>query len=83
MNRWASKRIVVTGGSGFLGSHLVEKLTRLGYGNVFVPGKQQYDLREKGSVIGLYEQTKPDVVVHLAAVVGGIGFRVGTDPAPS
>lgn len=72
MNFWASKKIVVTGGTGFLGTHLTAKLTRLGYMNVFVPRINQYDLREKEAIVRLYEEAKPDVVVHLAAVVGGI-----------
>ena len=73
MNLWASKKIVVTGGAGFLGSHLTEKLTRLRYKNVFVPRINQYDLREKEAIVRLYQETQPEVVIHLAAVVGGIG----------
>jgi GDP-L-fucose synthase len=69
----ASKRIVVPGGAGFLGSHVVEELTKFGCRDVFVPRSRDYDLRRVEAVRRLYRDTKPQVVIHLAAVVGGIG----------
>lgn len=66
-------RVVVTGGSGFLGRRVVAALERRGCASVFSPRSAQYDLREKSQVIRLYEEHRPDVVVHLAAIVGGIG----------
>ena len=66
-------RVVVTGGSGFLGRRVVAALERRGCASVFSPRSAQYDLREKSQVIRLYEDHRPDVVVHLAAIVGGIG----------
>jgi len=71
--RWASKRVVVTGGAGFLGSFLVEALHARGCREVSAPRSRDYDLRESESVARLYDQTLPHVVVQLAAVVGGIG----------
>jgi len=65
--------VVVTGGSGFLGRRVVAALEGRGCASVFSPRSAQYDLREKSQVIRLYEDHRPDVVVHLAAVVGGIG----------
>jgi GDP-L-fucose synthase len=67
------KRIVVTGGSGFLGSRIVEKLRALRPKEIVIPRKSEYDLVDRDKVIRLYEQTKPEVVIHLAGNVGGIG----------
>lgn len=67
------KRILLTGGAGFLGSHVVEELARAGAKNVFVPRSSVYDLRLPDVVKRVYADAKPDVVIHLAAVVGGIG----------
>lgn len=66
-------RVVVTGGSGFLGRRVVAALEGRKCASVFSPRSAQYDLREKSQVIRLYEDHRPDVVVHLAAIVGGIG----------
>jgi GDP-L-fucose synthase len=68
------KRVVVTGGNGFFGSHLVPKLrARPWVGDVLVPRSHEYDLREKEAVERMYEDLRPDIVIHLAGVVGGIG----------
>ena len=66
-------RVVVTGGAGFLGRVVVAALTQNGCKNIFVPRSKDYDLCEKESVIRLLKDAHPDVVIHLAAVVGGIG----------
>ena len=68
----ASKRVVVTGGSGFLGRHVVAALEAHG-SIVLVPRKAQYDLTREADVTRMYGDLEPDVVIHLAAVVGGIG----------
>lgn len=65
--------ICVTGGAGFLGHHLVDKLCSLGYNNVFVPTIEKYDLRRLEDITNMYTDSKAEVVIHLAAVVGGIG----------
>lgn len=70
---WSGKRIVVTGGAGFLGSYVVEKLEQTGCADILVPRSNDYDLTDNGSVKRLYADAKPDIVIHLAAVVGGIG----------
>jgi GDP-L-fucose synthase len=67
------KKIVVTGGRGFLGRFVVEKLKEKGCDNIFVPRSKEYDLVEKENVRKLYRNTQPNIVIHLASVVGGIG----------
>lgn len=67
------KRIVVTGGAGFLGRFVVEKLKEKGCKEILVPRRREYDLVEKAAVKKLYQDMAPDIVIHLAAVVGGIG----------
>jgi len=70
---WRNKRVVVTGGAGFLGSFVVEKLRERGVTDVFVPRSIEYDLRYLDAVQRMLEHGRPDIVIHLAARVGGIG----------
>lgn len=70
---WTDKRVCVTGGAGFLGSFLVEELERRGARNIFVPRKRDYDLVTHEGVVRCLDDSDPDIVIHLAAVVGGIG----------
>jgi GDP-L-fucose synthase len=70
---WSDKRVVVTGGAGFLGSFVVDQLRAKGCQQIVVPRSQEYDLVQMDAVKQLYSDTKPDVVIHLAARVGGIG----------
>jgi len=70
---FSSRRVCVTGGNGFLGSYILERLSGLGCREVFVPDIGQYDLVDAKAVGRMYDDARPDVVIHLAAVVGGIG----------
>jgi GDP-L-fucose synthase len=67
------RRVMVTGGSGFLGSHVVEALAARSVNDIVVPRSRDFDLRDPVRVRALFEQARPDLVVHLAARVGGIG----------
>lgn len=70
---WRNKRVVVTGGAGFLGSFVVSKLEERGAVKVFVPRSKDYDLRQLDAIRRLLADARPDIVIHLAAHVGGIG----------
>jgi GDP-L-fucose synthase len=73
MSYFSGKRVVVTGGAGFLGSFVVEQLRARGAGDIIVPRSRDYDLVEMAAVRKLYDDARPDLVIHLAAQVGGIG----------
>lgn len=73
MSYWSGKSVVVTGGAGFLGSHVVERLASAGCARIFVPRRNEYDLTKESAIRRLLRNAQPDVIIHLAAVVGGIG----------
>ncbi|HLC06032.1 MAG TPA: GDP-L-fucose synthase [Anaerolineales bacterium] len=79
-NFWANKRICVTGGSGFLGSYLLKRLEAHGARDAFVPRIEQYDLVELDGIRRMLRDARPEIVIHLAARVGGIGAN-RTHPA--
>ena len=74
-NFWQKKRVTVTGGRGFLGKHLIRHLRDKGYEHIHVADLPEYNLVRLDDVHRMYETTRPDVVIHLAAKVGGIGFN--------
>ena len=69
----ATKRICVTGGAGFLGTHLIRRLKEHGAREIFVPQYPEYDLVREADIIRMIDTAKPDIIIHLAAKVGGIG----------
>lgn len=73
MGYWKDKKVVVTGGNGFLGRHLVAHLRRCGCTEIMVPLSREFDLREKADIVKMLDVGRPDIVIHLAAHVGGIG----------
>jgi len=70
-----NKKITVTGGKGFLGKHVVKKLAELGYSHIDAISSSDYDLTNLDNIIRMYNDKKPDIIIHLAARVGGIGFN--------
>ena len=70
---WVNKHVVVTGGAGFLGSFIVEKLREHGAKDIFIPRSEDYNLVDMEAVRRLYRDARPEIIVHLAAKVGGIG----------
>jgi len=70
----SSKKVLLTGGSGFLGSFVQDKLRERDWcSEIIIPRSVDYNLVQEGDVIRMYEEHKPDIVIHLAAAVGGIG----------
>ena len=70
---WSQKRVMLTGGSGFLGQYVAQKLSERGCHQVFIPRRAHYDLRYQAAIDHAFDDSRPDIVIHLAAVVGGIG----------
>src|SRR5436305_7776005 len=68
-----TRRVMVTGGSGFLGQRVVARLRQAGCQDIFVPRRAEYDLVQHEAVQRVLRDARPDVIIHLAAVVGGIG----------
>jgi GDP-L-fucose synthase len=72
-NYWKNRRVCVTGGAGFLGSHLIETLRARGAAEIFIPTIERYNLVDPADIARMLDDSRPDVILHLAAQVGGIG----------
>lgn len=70
---WTKKKICVTGGAGFLGTHLINEIRARGAEQIFVPTIDKYNLVQRESILKMLDDSRPDVIIHLAAHVGGIG----------
>lgn len=77
MSFWQKKRFVVTGGAGFVGSHLVEQMRALGVpeDRLFIPRSAEYDLTQLDAIRRMLADARPEIVIHLAALAGGIGVN--------
>ena len=73
MGFWSRQRVLVTGGAGFVGRRVINRLQALGCASIAAPRRAEYDLRDLGAVVRLYDEVRPTVAIHLAAIVGGIG----------
>lgn len=78
MSFWNEKSVLVTGGAGFLGTNVVIKLKSRGCKKIFVPRSKDYNLIKREDVCRVYEDSEPDLVIHLAANVGGIGANMAS-----
>ena len=76
MSMWNSTRICVTGGAGFLGQAVVTELRRRGATEIFIPRSREYDLRTRDGICRCLADAQPELIIHLAAVVGGIGANL-------
>lgn len=74
-SEFRSKRITITGGKGFLGNHLIRKLKERGYNHLYIADRPEYNLVRLQDMRKMYADSDPDIVIHLAAKVGGIGFN--------
>ncbi len=74
-NFWKNKRVTVTGGAGFLGSFIVEKLQARGATDIFVPRRRDYDLVQPDEITRMLDDARPDLIIHIAALAGGIGLN--------
>lgn len=73
MGFWQDRNVIVTGGAGFLGKSVVSLLRQCGCQKIFIPRSKECDLRKSGDIKKMLDSVQPDFVIHLAAVVGGIG----------
>lgn len=73
MSFWTNKRVLVTGGTGFLGKHVINQLETVGCERLIYPGSSMYDLRKIEDVRKLLSEFQPNLIIHMAAICGGIG----------